>query len=63
MLFPFIKGFSNSKASDIPLVVIKYCAPVIAPTISKLINKCIRTGTFPTILKVGNITPIHKKGP
>ena len=58
-----ISGFSNSKASDIPLVAIKYCAPVIAPTISKLINKYIRTGVFPATLKVGTITPIHKKGP
>ena len=34
-ILDIIKGFSNSKASDIPLVVIKYCAPVIAQSINR----------------------------
>ena len=55
-----IKEFdNNNKSSDIPIVVIKHCAP----TLSKLYNNCMSRGTFPDELKLGVITPIHKKGP
>ena len=58
-----IKEFDNNKSSDIPIVVIKHCAQIIAPTLSKLYNSCMSRGTFPDELKLGVITPIHKKGP
>ena len=62
-IMSIIEGFGNSKASDIPIVVLKYCAPIVAGTISRIINKCIDTGVFPSVLKIGNISPIYKKGP
>ena len=58
-----VKDFNNDKSSDIPIVVIKHCAPVIASTLCGLYNECIKTGKFPDVLKCGKITPIHKKGP
>ena len=58
-----VKDFNNDKSSDIPIIVIKHCAPVIASTLCRLYNECIKTGKFPDVLKCGKITPIHKKGP
>ena len=61
-ILDIIKEFSSNKSSDIPIVVIKHCAPVIVPILCKLFNKCIQDGVFPKVLKNGVITPIHKKG-
>ena len=44
-------------------MVLKYCAPIISGTISRIICKCIDTGVFPSVLKIGNISPIYKKCP
>ena len=44
-------------------MVLKYCTPIVAGTTSRIINKCIDTGVFPSVLKIGNISPIYKKGP
>ena len=57
-----IKEFSNDKSSDFPIVVGKHCAPIIAPTLSRLYNSCILSGSFPDELKFGIITPVYKKG-
>ena len=62
-IISIIESFGNSKASDIPIVVLEYCAPIVSGTISQIINKCIDTGVFPSVLKIGNISPIYKKGP
>ena len=51
-IMSIIEGFGNSKASDIPIVVLKYCTPIVAGTISRIINKCIHTGVFPSVLKI-----------
>ena len=61
-ILSIIKEFSNNKSSDIPIVVIKHCASLITPILSKLYNKCIQDGVFPKVLKYGVIIPIHKKG-
>ena len=58
-----VATFSNEKSSDIPIVVVKHCLPILAPTLVKLYNKCMQIGSFPENLKNGRITPIHKKGP
>ena len=58
-----IKELKNGKSSDIPITVIKRVKEIIAPHLCKLFNSCISTGTFPSCLKLGKITPIHKKGP
>ena len=58
-----VATFSNEKSSDIPIVVVKHCLPILTPTLVKLYNKCMQIGSFPENLKNGRITPIHKKGP
>ena len=57
-----IKKFSNDKSSDFPIVVVKHCAQIIAPTLSRLHNSCMLSGSFPDELKFGIITPVYKKG-
>ena len=57
-----IKEFSNDKLSDFPIVVVKHCAPIIAPTLSRLYNCCMLSGSFLVELKFGIITPVYKKG-
>ena len=51
-ILSIIKEFSNNKSSDIPIVVIKHCASLIAPILSKLYNKCIQDCVFPKSSKV-----------
>ena len=36
-----IKDFSNDKASDIPIVVIKHCVQVLALVLCNIYNNCI----------------------
>ena len=62
-IIDIIKEFKNGKSSDIPIIVIKHIKQIIAPYLSKFINACISIGTFPSSLKLGKITPNHKKGP
>ena len=57
-----ISDFSKGKASDIPIHLIKHCASIISPLLCTFFNSFMDSGIFPTILKVGNITPIFKKG-
>ena len=59
-IIDIIKEFKNGKSSDI---VIKHIKEIIVPCMPKFINACISTGTFPSSLKLGKITPNHKKGP
>ena len=61
-IIDIIKDFENGKASDIPTILMKQSAKIIAPTLARLYNKCIDSGIFPQIFKTGKITPIHKKG-
>ena len=41
----------------------KTAAPAISVSVTTLINKNIVSGKFPTLWKLAQITPIHKKGP
>ena len=56
-----IRDFQNGKASDIPIIVVKKSANLIAGTLARLYNTCIQSGTFPSIFKTGKIIPIYKK--
>ena len=57
-----IKQFQNGKASDISIQVIKKCSAKISPHLAFYFNQFIKEGIFPSILKVGKITPVYKKG-
>ena len=56
-----IKEFKNDKSSDISIILIKLCSPIISPVLCSIFNKCMESGEFPLILKVGRISPIYKK--
>lgn len=47
---------------NIHVKIIKETAPVLAPVISKMINKSLLTGIFPEKLKIAKVVPIHKRG-
>jgi hypothetical protein len=57
-----IRKLDNSKASDIPIRVVKKSAHIISPILSKSYNILMKSGVFPGILKIGKITPVYKKG-
>ena len=60
-IISIIKEFKNDKSSDIPIIVIKHCSPIISPVLCSIFNKYMESGEFPLILKVGRISPIYKK--
>ena len=53
-----IKELESGKASDIPIHIIKNCSDIIAPHLTKFYNKFMEIGIFPSILKIGKISPI-----
>ena len=54
---------SKSKGPDgIPAIVLKTCAPELAPILNKLFQLSYTLGTFPTSWKLARVFPIPKKG-
>ena len=54
---------SKSKGPDgIPAIVLKTCAPQLAPILNKLFQLSYTLGTFPTSWKQAHVFPIPKKG-
>ena len=43
--------------------ILKLANSVLASSIAAIINKGIKTGTFPDQLKLAKVYPIHKSGP
>ena len=61
-----IKSLDTSKATGLDYLsprILKISAEVVAQSLSKLINQSIKESTFPSILKVAKLFPIHKSGP
>ena len=57
-----ISELSSSKASDIPIRVLKACSDIISPLLFKFYNIFMLKAIFPNMLKVAQVTPINKKG-
>jgi len=53
------KGYGPS---SIPPRIIKLIKTEISHPLSKIFNLCFSSGTFPNILKIAKVLPIHKKG-
>ena len=54
---------SKSSGPDgIPVIVLKECAPELAPVFSKLFRKCLVVGEFPSCWKTASVVSIPKKG-
>ena len=45
-----------------PVKILKLIHPLISPTLSKIIDQSLQSGTFPNCLKHATITPIFKDG-
>ena len=56
-----IKSFENGKASDIPIRLVKKSAHLISHILAILYNICMGQGKFPSLFKVGKVTPVYKK--
>ena len=46
----------------IPPIVLKNCAPVLTPCLSKLFRLCLSSSTFPSCWKNALVQPVPKKG-
>ena len=57
-----ICDFSSSKASDIPITLLKRCSNFLSPVLAVFYNKFMHSGIFPDILKTGIVSPVYKKG-
>ena len=59
----YINKLDSTKATDVDGLgprIIKLAAGILAPSITLVINKSIKTGKFPTHLKVAKVLPIFK---
>ena len=60
-----LRSIDTSKASGsdgISWLLLKHCAPVLAPSLTRIFNTSIVTGTVPHLFKKATITTIHKSG-
>ena len=57
-----IKELSSNKSSDIPIKVLKCISTPISSILAKFFNKFMPTGIYPSILKIGMVSPVYKKG-
>lgn len=57
-----IKNCKSKDPYDINTRIIKTVKNLIVFPLTNLINQCIRSNTFPTVLKLAKVIPIHKKG-
>ena len=60
-----IRRLSTRKAtqySDLPVNILKENSDIFGEYICDFFNECVDKGTFPSILKHANITPVFKKG-
>jgi len=53
---------SASPPGDIPLVILRHCAPSLAPSLTAIFNICMSAASVPNEWKKANIVPVHKKG-
>ena len=59
-----IRGLDSKKASgcdNISVFMIKICDISIVEPLCLIFEKCLETGTYPSIWKKANIIPVHKK--
>jgi hypothetical protein len=57
-----INDLNNGKSSDIAVTVLKNSNRVLSPILCEYYNVFLSKGIFPSTLKMGQVTPIFKKG-
>ena len=50
----------NKHINTIPIFIYKILSAIIAPVIYNIFDTAIEQGSFPTILKLSRVIPIHK---
>ena len=60
MVKKVITNLDSSKASGIPVVVLKNCDPELSYILAKLFNKCLKESCFPDCWKVSSVVPVFK---
>ena len=56
-----LNTFKSSGPDGIPAIVLKSCAPELAPVLNKLFQLSYNLGIFPSSLKLAHVFPIPKK--
>ena len=56
-----ISQLKNGKSSDFPIKIIKKLSPILTPVLTAQFNSFMEEGVFPSILKIGKVTPVYKK--
>ena len=57
-----LSGDKATVSNDIPVSVLKESVFAYYEKLTDIFNNCIRSGTFPEILKKAEVTPVFKKG-
>ena len=60
-----ISGLNKRKSSgyiDIPVLLIKEAKFLIGRQLANIFNECLRSGSYPDILKIAKVVPLHKGG-
>ena len=60
--FHNLKMNKASQSSDIPTKIIKENVDISAEYLWRNINSSIKSSTFPSCIKLADVTPLHKKG-
>lgn len=64
-VFNFLSTLDATKSTGLDNIspkFLKICAYIITPSLTKLINLCIKTGIFPESWKNSKVYPLHKNG-
>ena len=61
-IIQIIKDLNPNKSSDISPRILKLFTHIIAPTLTTLLNNCLRSGIFPYQLKIARVIPLYKSG-
>ena len=63
-IFSIVLKLNNKKqtSGNIPTKILKCVAHICNKQLAECINYCIDTNTFPDMLKLAEIKPLHKKG-
>ena len=57
-----LMALKNSSDKQLPTKYLKLTASILSPHLSRILNNCIESGSYPRCLKTSRVTPIHKKG-
>ena len=50
----------SSGCDNVPAVLIKWAADIIAPILVRIFNRCLELGEYPGCLKIAKVTALHK---